>query len=233
MTATILVPGMMCDARLWRHQRAALQEYCGSVQVADVSRSASIEGMADDVLAAAPRLFALAGLSLGGIVALEMWRRAPKRISHLALIDTNPAPELNLRRDQRAGEIATAKRGHLAQLIVNEFKPRYLAARGRQNAELLATILDMALSLGIDVFERQSIALRDRPDSRSTLASIDCPAAVICGVQDSLCSPELHRAMAAEIAACEFTCIDDCGHLSALEQPEAVSEALLRLLRRH
>jgi pimeloyl-ACP methyl ester carboxylesterase len=189
--------------------------------------------MARDVLADSPDRFALAGLSLGGIVALEMWRNSPTRISHLALLDTNPAAEAGSRRASRAVEIEAAKCGQLTQLMIREFKPKYLAESAKQNVTLLEDILQMATSLGVDVFERQSIALRDRPDSRGMLKTIDCPSAVICGAEDSLCSPELHRELASAIAGSELTIIDDCGHLSSLEQPEAVTRALLRLLRRH
>ena len=231
--AMLLVGGMMCDQRLWQHQLPVLREHCDTVMIADLTRSSSIERMALDAIDIAPAEFALAGLSMGGIVAFELWRRVPERITHLALLDTNPAAESEERRQRRTLEIQVAKSGQLSELMIRDFKPNYLSESSRRDTRLLAEVLDMAVSLGVDVFERQSIALRDRPDSRDTLATITCPTAVICGRQDTLCPPETHQFMAASIRDAELTIIDDCGHLSPLERPQEVTAALLGLMRRH
>ncbi len=230
-TTMVLLGGMMCDERLWARQRSHLSDRATSVIVGDLTRSSSIEGMAGDVLAAAPERFALAGFSMGGIVAFEMWRQAPASISHLALFDTNVAPETPERKASRQTEIEAAFGGRLEEMIIEEFKPNYLAARSRENAVLRKTILDMALDLGAHVFERQSLALRDRPDSRSTLATITCETLVVCGREDALCPPHAHEYIAASIPQAELTILDDCGHMAPLERPRAVSRLLFELLR--
>lgn len=228
----LLLGGMMCDERLWRSQLQYLDDDFAEIVVADLTRSSTIAGMAADALSGAPRRFVLAGLSLGGIVAFECWRRAPERISHLALIDTNPAPEMPERQALREDEIGRARAGELRRMMVDGFKPSYVGSAKRDDDILLETILDMALALGPLVFERQAIALRDRPDSRGTLPSIACPTAVVCGEEDVLCPPAYHEYMAARIPYSELTVLPRCGHMAPMEADVAVSETLRALARR-
>lgn len=228
--ALLLLGGMMCDRRLWDHQLEALAACFDPIEVADITRSSSIRAIADDVLRQAPPRFVLAGLSMGGIVAFELWRRAPQRITHLALFDTNAAAEQPERRSLRAFEIERAHNGELAEIMVREFKPRYLAESSRQDQGLLDSILEMALRLGPEVFERQSLALRDRPDSIATLATISCPTVVACGSEDRLCPVSFHRDMARRIPGASLRVIEGCGHLPPVERPEEVSDILRGLV---
>jgi pimeloyl-ACP methyl ester carboxylesterase len=225
----LLLPGMMCDERLWSHQIAAMSV---PVQVADLSRSDTIESMAASTIAAAPDRFALAGLSMGGIVAFEVWRQAPERVSHLALLDTNPHPDSPDKKAIRFEQISAAASGKLEQLAIESLKPLYLAEKNRDDEELLTTILDMALSLGPAVFERQSLAVMNRSDSVPTLATITCPTSIICGREDSICPPSFHELMAEKIGGAELIVIDDCGHMSSMEQPDKITTELLRLFAR-
>ena len=222
---------MMCDERVWARQCNDLSDSTSEIIVGDLTKSSSIEGMAENILAEAPERFALAGLSMGGIVAFEMWRQAPEKISHLALFDTNAAPEKSERRARREAEIKNAYGGRLREMMIEEFKPNYLGARSRTNVVLLETILDMALDLGVAVFERQSLALRDRPDSRPTLGTITCPTIVACGREDALCPPHYHEVIANSIPQADLTILDDCGHMTPLERPNSVSKLLFELLR--
>ncbi|MGB5627520.1 MAG: alpha/beta hydrolase, partial [Woeseiaceae bacterium] len=177
----LLLPGMMCDERLWSHQIAAFDV---PVHVADTSKSDNFADMATQVLAAAPRRFATAGLSMGGILAFEIWRQAPERVTHLALLDTNPHPDAPGRKAIRFEQIAAAASGRLEELAIESLKPLYLAEKNRDDETMLKAILDMALELGPEVFERQSLAIMNRPDSTPTLAGISCPTSVICGCED-------------------------------------------------
>lgn len=222
----LLLPGMMCDERLWSHQMAAMPAL---VQVADLSRCDTIESMAAEAIAAAPGKFAVAGLSMGGILAFEIWRQAPERVTHLALLDTNPHPDSPDKKALRFEQIAAAASGKLEQLAVESLKPLYLAAKSRDDEIILKTILDMALSLGPAVFERQSLAVMSRPDSVPTLATITCPTTIICGREDSICPPRFHELMAQEITGARLVVIDDCGHMSSMEQPGTVTTELLQL----
>lgn len=223
----LLIPGMMCDERLWTHQAAALP---ATPVFPDTTQADSIEGMARSILAHAPGHFAAVGLSMGGIIAFELWRQAPERITHIALLDTNPHVEAAERRSLRLQQIEAALSGGLRELVIDSLKPVYLAAANRDDEALLGVVLDMALDLGPEVFRRQSLAVRDRADSVATLATIDCPALVLCGDEDSLCPPEYHKLMADRIPGARLSVVERCGHLSSLEQPEVVTRELAQLL---
>lgn len=224
-TNLLLLPGMMCDAGLWQAQ---VQEFGGDYRLhhGDITLDRDIAGIAARVLDAAPARFALAGLSMGGIVAMELWRQAPDRIERLALLDTNFRSDTEARRQMRDRQVREARRGELGAILKDELKPNYLAACHRHNHSLLDEVLYMGMRLGEDVFERQSLALRDRPDYSATLATIRCPTLVLCGEEDSLCTPQLHREMASLIPEATLEIIAECGHLSTMEQAPAVNHAL-------
>ncbi len=225
----LLLPGMMCDARMWADQIEAIKS---PVSVPDLSVHDNFVDMASSVLANAPDRFAVAGLSMGGILALELWRQAPDRITHMALLDTNPFADSPDRQSLRLQQIEQVLTGGLRELAVDSLKPLYLAESNRNDEALLNVILDMAMDLGPDTFRRQSLALRNRKDSVETLAFIDCPATVICGSEDTLCPLSYHEYMANRIPDAELIVIDDCGHLSSMEQADIVSNELLRLFAR-
>ncbi len=217
---------MLCDYRLWQHQAAALGP---NVHYADTTRDDSISDMARTALEHAPAKFAMAGLSMGGILAFEIWRQAPERVTHMALLDTNPHPDTAERRALRLEHIAKALAGGLRELAVESLKPLYLAAAHREDDALLALVLDMAMDLGPEVFERQSLAVRDRPDSMTTLETINCPTLVLCGDEDMLCPPRFHQQMAEHIPGSRLCVVENCGHLSSLEQPDVVTRELQQL----
>jgi pimeloyl-ACP methyl ester carboxylesterase len=216
---------MMCDHSLWRSQVAFLGEF-GRIHIGDITAGTSVTAIAGRVLASAPPRFALAGLSMGGIVALEMWRRAPERIERLALLDTNHRADAPERRALRDRQIADVAAGRLERVLRDELKPGYLANCHRDDTQLLDAVLTMGMALGPDVFRRQSLALRDRADSTATLPTIECPTLVLCGAEDRLCPPSLHAEMQAAIPGARLAVIPDCGHLSTMEQPLAVNSAL-------
>jgi len=198
----------------------------------DLTGARSIADIAVRLLGNAPPRFAVVGLSMGGIVAMELWRRARDRISHMALLDTTPHAEQPERKAERALQIEAAARGGLRDLLVGSMKPRYLARRNRGNRSVLNRVLEMGLRAGPDVFRDQSLALRDRSDSNATIGQIDCPALVLCGREDELCPPAWHNAMATAMPRADLVVLADCGHLPPLEAPTAVTQALTRLLRR-
>ena len=227
----LFVPGMLLDGRMYSQQIAVLS-LAHACLVGDISRSDTIERLAQDVLADAPARFALVGLSMGGIVALEVYHQARERITHLALLDTTPYADRPDRSELRLEQIAAVERGELAALLHSSLKPQYLAARNRQATALLQPILQMGLDLGPDVFRRQSLALRSRTCKRELLPSIDCPTLVLCGREDQLCPVQVHLEMAASIPHADLTVLSGTGHISTMEAPEAVTGALQQLLRR-
>ena len=227
MIPLLLIPGMMCDARMWGGLPAALP--CPVVHPLPYA-AATMAGIAAAILEAAPPRFALAGLSLGGIVAMEMLAQAPGRVARLALLDTNPLAERPEVQARRAPQIARALAGDLAGVMRDEMKPNYLADPG--NVAVLDLCLAMALDLGPEVFRRQSLALRDRADRTATLAAFRGPALVLMGEQDRLCPRDRHDLMHALMPQSRLAVIPGAGHLPPLERPHDTLNALKDWLSR-
>ncbi len=224
----VLLPGMMCDARLFMPQIAALSSQV-AVQVAPMTQGDTVEQIAAQVLRDAPDRFALAGLSMGGIVAMEVLRLAPKRITRLALLDTNCQAELASVAAAREPQIVRVKAGKLLEVMRDEMKPRYLAP-GPQRIEVLNTVMEMAMDLGPEVFIRQSRALQRRPDQQATLRKAKTPTLILCGEHDALCPVRRHEFMAHLMPNATLHVIEDAGHLPTLEQPSVVNDLLRRWL---
>ena len=227
----VLLPGMMCDERLWAAQCQGLKSQCASITVADITAADCIRALAGAVLVNAPEKFALAGLSMGGIIALEIWRQAPERVSRLALLDTTAYAETPERQELRDQLLGRVLQGELRQVLIDHLKPRYLARINRANRALLDSISAMALALGEGVFARQSRALKNRPDSMATLATISVPALILCGAEDALCPPQYHQLMAAQMPNARLVVLDQCGHLSTIEQPRRVTSEMRQWLQ--
>ena len=217
-----LLPGALCDAALWRHQIAGLADIA-DVRVGDLTRDDSIGAMAARALASLPPRFALAGLSLGGYVALEIMRRAPDRVTRLALLDTSarPEPSTDVESGIPASTAEPARAAGATPMTTLLVHPMRLGDRR------LATILAaMADRVGRKAFLRQQQAILRRPDSWPDLAAIRCPTLLLCGRQDRLAPPALQQEMADAIPGARNVVVEDCGHLSPLERPEMVTKAL-------
>jgi len=224
----VLVPGLLCSARLYTAQVTALWPL-GPVEIADHRRDSDMAAIAQRILANAPQRFALAGLSMGGYIAFAMMRLAPERIARLALLDTSARPDLP---DQVAGRekfIALAEAGKLSE-VVETLIPRFLH-RNRANDEPLKNdVRAMAAETGAAAFVRQTRAIMSRPDSRPLLSSIRCPTLVLVGEGDELTTPDMAKEIAVGIAGSTLTVVPDCGHLSTMEKPDAVNAALIAWL---
>jgi len=227
MTPLVLIPGMMCDWRLFAPQLAALGRR--PVLLAPPTEFDTMPALAASILAAAPPRFALAGLSMGGIVAMEMLDQAPERIDRLALLDTNPRAEAPQVQARRIPQIDKALAGGLDAVMREEMKPNYLAdGPGRRG--ILDLCMEMALGLGPDVFARQSRALAARHDRQAALAAFKGPALVLMGAQDRLCPRDRHELMHALMPQSRLVVVEDAGHLPTLEQPDDVTRAMLAWL---
>lgn len=224
-TPIVLVPGVLCSARLFSAQVMALWPY-GQVAVADHRREADMATIAAGILAQAPPRFALAGLSMGGYIALAMMRLAPERVVKLALLDTNARSDTAEQMAGREQMIAKAQAGQLDE-IVTSLLPRFLH-KNRQNDEtLIRVVRDMAAETGAEAFVHQQKAVKTRPDSRPLLKSIACPTLVLVGDGDTLTPPDLSQEMATAIPGAQLVVVPDCGHLSTIEKPDAVNAALV------
>lgn len=221
----ILVPGLLGSARLYAQQIPPL--WCaGPVMVADPVHDDTLTAMARRILDNAPRVFALAGLSMGGYIAFEILRLAPERVARLALLDTTARPDLPEQTTMRRAQMALAGQGRLGE-VVDALFPRLVHAQRHGDAALRATVAQMAQEVGADAFIRQQSAILGRADSRPLLGAIRCPTLVLVGDGDVATPPDRAAEMADGIAGARLVTIPDCGHLSTLEQPEAVTAALL------
>jgi pimeloyl-ACP methyl ester carboxylesterase len=230
----MLLPGLNCDAAVWAPQVAALRGQAQCVIPAWGLRD-SLAAMAQQVLDEAPaERFSVAGHSMGGRVALEVMRLAPQRVERLALLSTgtHPLPAGEAGEKEKAGRMALLK-------IAREQGMRAMAkewAKGMVHPERLGTPLFEEV---LDMFERGSAAqyaaqinaLLKRPDAAPQLSGIHCPTLVLTGRQDSWSGPAQHEAMAAAVAGSQLVIVEDSGHMCTLEQPQAVSEAMVDWLR--
>jgi pimeloyl-ACP methyl ester carboxylesterase len=224
----VLVPGLGCSARLYSPQIDALWRF-GPITVADHTRDDTMDGIARRILANAPPRFALAGLSMGGFISLAMMRLAPERIDRLALLDTNARADVPERTAEREKFIALVQRGRFAEVNA-ALTPRYLHPNHR-GASFVKIVEQMADDVGAESFIRQQRAIMGRPDSRPMLGSIRCPTLVLVGDSDAATPPELSKEMADAIPGAKLVVIEKCGHLSTIEQPEAVNAAMAAWLQ--
>jgi len=225
----VLIPGLLCDAVLWRNQIAALSDLA-DCWVADHTRSDSMSAIAADVLREAPsERFALAGLSMGGYIALEVMRQAGPRVSRLALLDTSARADAPDQSQRRLALISLARRGRFLG-VTQALVPLFLHPAHVADRELVTTVIRMARNTGADAFIREEQAIIGRADSVPLLAGIRCPTLVLCGRQDTVTPVEHHEEIAGRIAGSRLEIVEDCGHLSTLECPAEVSAALRRWL---
>jgi pimeloyl-ACP methyl ester carboxylesterase len=220
----VFLPGMMCDARLFEPQIVALSRE-RVVSVAPITGGERIEEIASGLLDALPRKFALAGLSMGGIVAMEILRRAPDRVTRIALMDTNPLAETPQSASAYEPLLIKARAGRLDEALREMMRPDYLAP-GPGRVAVMNRFLEMAADHGPEVFARQIRALQRRRDQQPTLRRCKAPALVLCGAHDTLTPPRRHSFMAELIPYAELCILDGAGHLPPLETPDAVTEAL-------
>ena len=221
----LLIPGLSCSARLYAAQIPTLWQF-GPVTVADHRRFDTMADIAAAILRDAPPRFALAGLSMGGYIAFEILRQAPERVDRLALLDTAAradTPETGGRRDAL---IALARAGRFPE-TTEALWPALVHRDRHGDAALKAIVVAMAQDTGAEAFMRQQTALKARIDSRPALAGINCRALVLVGEGDTLTPPERAEEMAAAIPGARLVVVPDSGHLSTLEQPEAVNRALV------
>jgi pimeloyl-ACP methyl ester carboxylesterase len=223
-TPLVLLPGLLCDRELWRRQIETLGDVA-SPWVADLALDDSMAAMARRVLAAAPPSFALAGLSMGGYCALEIMRQDPARVTRLALLDTGARADSPEQTARRHGLIELAEKGEFHG-VTPRLLPLFLHPDRLKDAELTGRVTAMAHRVGKEAFLRQQKAIMGRIDSRPHLARIGCPTLLLCGRQDQLTPPALHQEMASLIPGALLDVIEDCGHLSAMERPDAVDAAL-------
>jgi len=224
----VLVPGLLCSARLYAEQLPALWQL-GPVTIADHRRDSDMASIARHILAHAPPHFALVGLSMGGYISFELLRQAPERIARVALLDTTARADLPEQSEGRHALIALARAGRF-QEVADLLFPRFVHRQRQSDPALRGLLRQMAEETGAEAFIRQEIAILNRPDSRPGLATIRCPTTVIVGHGDELTPPDLASEIASGVPGARLIEIARAGHLSPLERPAEVTAALLEAL---
>ena len=225
----VLLPGLLCDAALWRPQVEELAEVAEPL-IIDLTKDDSFPAMARRALAAATPSFALAGLSMGGYVAQEIMRQAPDRVEKLALLDTSARADTPEQSARRRGLIELSEKGEFKG-VTPRLLPLLIHSARHEDEPLGAIVMGMAERVGKEAFLRQQKAIMGRPDGREDLRRIACPTLVLCGRQDALTPPALHEEIAGLVAGAKLVVVEDCGHLSTLEKPATVTAAMRQWLQ--
>lgn len=221
----IMVPGFMCDEQLFAPQIEGLSESCDVRVICPAADVSNMEDMANSILRLAPSSFAIFGLSMGGIIAMEIAKLAPGRITHLALSDCNPYADTDEQTAERLDQINSIEAGQLSVIMKNKHISRYFSAESlHQKFENIC--LKMAERLGPKVFVNHTHSLINRPNQCESLKKIDTPTLIVCGAQDQVCPLTNHLLMNNLIPNSHLEIIPNSGHLPTLEQPEYLSKVI-------
>ncbi|WP_138934492.1 alpha/beta fold hydrolase [Roseovarius arcticus] len=225
----VLLPDMMCDARVFGPQLAELSAD-HAITVAPVTGGDRIEEIASNLLDVLPRRFALAGLSLGASVAMELVRRAPGRVTRIALMGASVFAETPQGAADLEPIIMKARAGNLDAFVAGFIPPGTLAP-GPQRAEVMELLCDMAAHLGTDTVIRQARAVQRRRDYQAEARRFKMPTLVLCGAYDGPAPIKRHQFLADLIPYAELSVIQGAGRLPTLEQPDATTDALMAWMR--
>lgn len=225
----VLIPGLLCDERVWVAQRAALSDLA-DVRIAEHDLSDSLPALARRILDNAPPRFAVAGHSMGGRVALEVFRAAPERVAGMALMDTGfhalPAGQAGRLEAKGRFDLLAKARAQGMRAMAHEWVQGMVHPSRLSDSMLVNGILDMFESKTPEMYAAQIHALLNRPDGGPLLRLIRCPSLVLCGHEDVWAPVQRHREIAAAIPGSTLAEIPECGHMSTLECPQAVSRTM-------
>ncbi|MEM8555409.1 MAG: alpha/beta fold hydrolase [Pseudomonadota bacterium] len=227
MTPLVFLPGMMCDDRLFRPQLDVFTDR--PCQVMLPIGSNRMADLASQVLADASDIFDLVGLSMGGILAMEVMAQAAHRVRKLVLFSTNARAETAKVAAARKPQMAAVNAGELARIMENDVISNFWP-EGQDHPRLEALMLAQALELGPGAFLSQSKALMTRADQRKTLESLSTRTLVICGDGDRLCPPFRHEEIAGLLTNADLHILPGVGHLPVLEVPEKINPLLQHFL---
>jgi pimeloyl-ACP methyl ester carboxylesterase len=220
----ILLSGMLGDASLWDAVAENLLDFV-PLRTSRVDLASSITELADLVLAEAPPRFALAGHSLGAVVALEVLRRAPDRVVRLAVINASARLPSEEQRSHWAGLVHRVELGQFAA-VSEELALGALPVFRRDDLHLLRASQRMAVNVGAAALVRQLSAQLSRGDYLSWLPAVTVPTLIVSGELDEVSPLALQREMAEAIPGAQHVVLADTGHMSPLENPSELSAAL-------
>lgn len=221
----VFIPGLMCTARIYRHQIEALGQ-TRPVLLANHWSHDSMGAIADSILSVAPDRFALVGTSMGGYAALEILRRAPGRVEKLVLLSTSARPDTPEKSEARRKDVAKAREAGTMRTWATGLYPKLVHPARHEDPALLSTFIDMAEDLGVEAFARQIEAIIGRADSRPDLPGIRIPTLVAAGADDVLIPPENSEEIAAATPGARLEILPNCGHMGMIETPETYTKLL-------
>jgi pimeloyl-ACP methyl ester carboxylesterase len=224
----LLIPGLYATPRMYAEQVPALWRF-GPVTVADHTRADDLDAIAAQILADAPPRFALAGLSMGGYLALSILRQAPDRVERVALMDTAATPDTEESKAIRRAAIELLREERFAEVVEQAF-PRLVHPSRADHPGLRAVQREMLEATGAAAAIRQQTAIMGRPDARPGLTAIAVPALILVGDHDQITPPQRAVEMADAIPDARLVVLPDCGHLATMERPELVTAELLAWL---
>lgn len=220
----VFIPGLMCTARIYQHQAEELGQK-HPVLLANHWSHGSMAEIAKSILDAAPERFTLAGTSMGGYVAFEILRQAPRRVSKLILMSTSAKPDTPERSADRRKQVEGARR-HGLRAGTAALYPKLVHPARHEDLHLLNTFHEMAEHLGVEAFARQIEAIIGRADSRPLLGEIDVPTLVIAGKDDRLITPDNSEEIAGGIRGAKLELVEHCGHMGMIERPVTYTQLI-------
>ena len=220
----VFIPGLMCTGRIYQHQVETLGQ-AHPVLLANHWSHDSMAGIAKSILDVASETFALAGMSMGGYVALEIMRQAPGRVTKLILMSTSAKPDTPERSADRRKQVEGARK-YGVRAGTKALYPKLVHPARHEDAPLLTTFFEMAEELGVDAFANQIEAVIGRPDSRPMLGKITAPTLVIAGKDDVLITPDNSEELANGIPGARLALVEHCGHMGMIERPETYTKLI-------
>jgi pimeloyl-ACP methyl ester carboxylesterase len=222
----IMIPGTLCDHNLFKYQTEGLKDLV-NCHVASNNNASNLKQVAKNILDNYSGSFSVMGLSYGGIVAFELLRQAPERINKLILLNTTHKAPTEQTKINFQKFIGMAFLGEFNKITKDHLLDVMLHPENAKNQIVRDTVLNMSLNVGVDGFYNQVKAQLGRPDSTKDLTNIKCPTLIIVGKQDIVCPLVLHEEMNRSIPKSTLNIIENCGHLSTLEQPEKVNNTII------
>jgi pimeloyl-ACP methyl ester carboxylesterase len=229
MNELLLLSGLLCDSTPWLDVASRLSATC-PVRIISFANCNSLGEMAERVLLGAPARFALAGHSMGGRVALELWRRAPQRITALGLLNTGAFACRPEEVASRGRLVKIAQSRGMAALAAEWLPPMMARAATVERRLITQRLMSMIESQTPASFAAQVQALLNRPDAEPLLPSIRVPTLLLSGREDTWSPLAQHAHMQRMIEGSILVEVADAGHMAPIEQPEAVADALRELL---
>lgn len=221
----VMIPGTLCDGTLFKAQMEHLKDLAHCV-IGNHTSTDTLKGVASNIIRDIKGDFSVMGLSYGGIIAFEIWRQAAHRIKKLILLNTNHEKPSEKTRATQQRFLGMSILGQFREITTHFLKDVMLHPKHAAQPEMRHAVLQMALNIGPEAFFRQIKAQLGRPDSTADLPNIKCPTLVITGRQDVVCPVALHQKMTTLLPNATLEIIEDCGHLSTMEQPTNVNKII-------